>query len=135
MNFLRQLRWIFSSNPSLVLCFSVLFLSLGGIPPFWGFFAKFYVLRSIFSQGYWFFSFFFLLLSLFSLYYYLRIIQNSRLAFDKRSTLFQPMPYSIALFIVITFFVTLLFPFFGDWFLSLADSFPKLSPVLLKRLD
>ena len=54
---------------------SCLMLSMGGIPFFAGFYAKFVVLRSAFEAGYVYTVIFALLMSVIGLYYYLRVIK------------------------------------------------------------
>jgi NADH-quinone oxidoreductase subunit N len=120
LDFLDQLRWSFSSRPIVMFLFSLLFLSLAGIPPLSGFFAKFFVIRSIALDSFWILSFFFLFLSLFSLYYYLGVISRSQLGFVKYPTLFRPLTYSSSIVLVFCIFFTFFFPFFFNslfWFL------------------
>jgi NADH:ubiquinone oxidoreductase subunit 2 (subunit N) len=55
---------------------SCVFFSLAGLPPFAGFFGKFYILMNSFQQGDWGLVFLGVLTSLLSAYYYLRIVKT-----------------------------------------------------------
>jgi NADH:ubiquinone oxidoreductase subunit 2 (subunit N) len=56
--------------------FSTVFFSLAGLPPFAGFFGKFYVLMNSFQQGNWGLVLLGVITSLISAYYYLRIVKT-----------------------------------------------------------
>lgn len=53
-----------------------LILSLGGIPPFWGFYIKFILIYEIIKYYIFFFIIVIIFFSLFYLYYYLRLVNN-----------------------------------------------------------
>nr|QVV24715.1 NADH dehydrogenase subunit 2 [Pneumocystis jirovecii]QVV24895.1 NADH dehydrogenase subunit 2 [Pneumocystis jirovecii] len=74
--FINSLKGFFKINPWLAVCFAVSLLSLGGIPPFIGFFAKFYVLHAALVEGYLFVVVGALICSVVSLCYYLKIIKS-----------------------------------------------------------
>lgn len=67
----------------LSICLAISLLSLGGIPPFIGFFAKLNILYATISQGYIFISIVLVITSVISIGYYLRIIQG--IFFEKPS--------------------------------------------------
>lgn len=58
-----------------VACLFILLLSLSGIPPFAGFFIKFYIISYLWSLNYVFFSVFIVFMSVLGCYYYLRILK------------------------------------------------------------
>lgn len=62
-------------NMPLAICFSILLMSMAGIPPFIGFFSKFWVFLSAFQSKQYFCLLIAVLSSVFSAYYYLRIIK------------------------------------------------------------
>jgi len=62
------------AHPALALCMSIFMLSLSGMPPLAGFFAKFMVFRAAIEQGYVFYAMLGILTSIASLYYYLRVV-------------------------------------------------------------
>jgi NADH-quinone oxidoreductase subunit N len=63
------------SNPRLALVMMLALFSLGGIPPFAGFFSKFFIFASAASGGDYVLVFIALLNTVVSLYYYLRIVR------------------------------------------------------------
>lgn len=54
-----ELANFFNINKNLAFCFSILFFSLGGIPPFYGFIGKFEILNSLILKEYYLLFFFF----------------------------------------------------------------------------
>lgn len=71
--YLKDLRGLFYSSPLLATIFIVCLLTLGGIPPTIGFFAKFYILKAAFTAGYYGLVIVGLFTTILSLFYYLRI--------------------------------------------------------------
>lgn len=69
-----QLRGLFKRSPILAGCFSICLLTLAGIPPTAGFFAKFFVFKIAFQAGYYGLVIVALLTTILAVYYYLRII-------------------------------------------------------------
>lgn len=66
---------LYKTNPQLSLLMTLALFSLGGIPPFAGFFSKFFVFMSAFEAGFWVLVFIALLNTVISLYYYLLIVK------------------------------------------------------------
>lgn len=66
---------LYKSNPKLSLIMMLAVFSLGGIPPFAGFFSKFYIFMAAFSEGQYLLVFIALLNTVISLYYYLLIVK------------------------------------------------------------
>ncbi len=69
---------------------AIFMFSMAGVPPFAGFFGKFYIFLSAVAQGMWFLAVLGVLTSVVGLFYYLRIIKvmffdAAEPAFDKRS--------------------------------------------------
>ncbi len=71
---LHDLRGLFNRSPLLAGILSLCLLTLGGIPPTAGFFAKFYLFKLAFQAGYIALVVIALLTTILSAYYYLRII-------------------------------------------------------------
>lgn len=67
-------------HPALALCMAVFMLSLAGMPPFAGFFAKFLVFKSAVSSGFAWAAVLGILTSVASLYYYLRVVVRMYMA-------------------------------------------------------
>jgi NADH-quinone oxidoreductase subunit N len=63
------------TNPRLALAFAVLFISLAGIPPFAGFFAKFYVFLAAIEAHLYVLAILGVIASVIGAYYYLRIVK------------------------------------------------------------
>ena len=69
------------NHPLLSLCLLVILFSLAGIPPLAGFFAKFYIFKSVLEQSMYFLAIVGLLSTVIAAFYYLRIIKV--IYFDK----------------------------------------------------
>lgn len=65
----------YSTNPRLSFVMTLALFSLAGIPPFAGFFSKFFVFASAFHAGHWLVVFLALVNTIISLYYYLLIVK------------------------------------------------------------
>jgi NADH-quinone oxidoreductase subunit N len=66
---------LYRTNPRLTLVMTLALFSLAGIPPFAGFFSKFFVFMSAFGTGFWVLVFIALVNTVISLYYYLLIVK------------------------------------------------------------
>ena len=66
---------LYKTNPKLTLVMTLALFSLAGIPPFAGFFSKFFVFMSAFGAGFWVLVFIALINTVISLYYYLLIVK------------------------------------------------------------
>lgn len=73
---LKDLKGLFKRAPFLAAVLSICLLTLAGIPPTIGFFAKFYLFKVTFSAGFYFLVIVALLVTVLSAYYYLRIIST-----------------------------------------------------------
>lgn len=71
---MSDLRGLFRRSPLLCGIFSLCLLTLGGIPPTVGFFAKFYLFKVAFEAGYYGLVIVGLLTTILSAYYYMRIV-------------------------------------------------------------
>lgn len=66
---------LYRTNPKLTMVMTLALFSLAGIPPFAGFFSKFFVFAAAFHSGYYLVVFIALVNTVISLYYYLLIIK------------------------------------------------------------
>ena len=66
---------LYQTNPKLTMVMTLALFSLAGIPPFAGFFSKFFVFAAAFNSGYYLIVFIALVNTVISLYYYLLIIK------------------------------------------------------------
>lgn len=72
--FLKDLQGLFQRSPLLAGILTICLLTLAGIPPTAGFFAKFYVFKVAFQAGYYSLVIVGLLTTILSVFYYLRIV-------------------------------------------------------------
>lgn len=72
--FLNDLQGLFRRSPWLAGIFALCLLTLAGIPPTAGFFAKFYVFKAAFQAGYYSLVIVGLLTTILAVFYYLRIV-------------------------------------------------------------
>ncbi len=79
---------LYSTNPRLAIVMMFALFSLGGIPPFAGFFSKFFIFAAAASQGYYILVLIALINTVISLYYYLLVVKAM---FIKKSD--NPIPY------------------------------------------
>jgi NADH-quinone oxidoreductase subunit N len=70
-----DLAGLAQTNPGLALAFAVLFISLAGIPPFAGFFAKFYVFLAAIEAHLYVLAVLAVISSVIGAYYYLRVVK------------------------------------------------------------
>nr|QYC36460.1 NADH deshydrogenase subunit 2 [Illiberis ulmivora] len=74
--FINQM-FILTLNPLFKISFSINFLSLGGLPPFIGFFSKWLIINFLLNNKFFILSFIFIMMSLILLFFYIRIIFSS----------------------------------------------------------
>ena len=72
---LNSLAGFSQLNPVASVCMAMLLLSMAGIPPFAGFFAKFYIFVSAVEAGFLFIAIIGVIFSVISAFYYLKIIK------------------------------------------------------------
>jgi NADH-quinone oxidoreductase subunit N len=84
--YVSDLSLLKNTNFFLSFCFSIALLSFAGLPPFAGFFAKFYVFYELWLAGYTFSVVLMILMSFISTYYYLRFIKCLFFSPNLRST-------------------------------------------------
>jgi NADH:ubiquinone oxidoreductase subunit 2 (subunit N) len=73
--YISDLKNIYKTNPLAAFSITLALASFAGIPPFIGFFSKFFILFTLFQSNYYFLTFIILFFNLISAYYYLRIIK------------------------------------------------------------
>lgn len=79
---------LYATNPRLALVMTLALFSLAGIPPFAGFFSKFFVFASAFHEGHWAVVFLALVNTIISLYYYLLVVKAMYITHSD-----SPVPY------------------------------------------
>jgi len=63
------------NNPLIAFFISIMMLSLAGIPPFGGFFAKYYIFLAAIQSGFIWLAIFGAIISVISVYFYINVIQ------------------------------------------------------------
>jgi NADH-quinone oxidoreductase subunit N len=91
-------------NPILALIFSVAFLSLAGIPPLVGFYAKVVVFFCAIESSLYFTTFFIILISVISAFYYLRVIKTVYFEETTHLKLFCNINYEQSFILTVIFF-------------------------------
>ena len=107
---LNALAGFSQSNSLAAVCMIVLLLSMAGIPPFAGFFAKFYIFVSAVESGFLFLAIIGVIFSVVSAFYYLKIIKtiyfdDSIITFDDTKNKFAQLSILISCITLLTFFL------------------------------
>tara|TARA_B110000196_G_scaffold319652_1_gene338367 strand:+ start:848 stop:2263 length:1416 start_codon:yes stop_codon:yes gene_type:complete len=101
----------FSKNhPLLSLSLLVILFSLAGIPPLAGFFAKFYVFKSVIQQSMYFLAIVGLLSTVIAAYYYLRIIKiiyfdEEKEKYDNDHNIWLKMSLTLSTLLILLYFI------------------------------
>ncbi len=118
---LNGLRFISNSKSISMLVF---FFSLAGIPPFAGFFAKFFILSASITDGFFFLSIVAVLSSVIAAFYYLTIIKNMFFNKSEIELLDDNNKIGKAIFVSFGLIITLFF-FYPDPLINLVDNLFK----------
>ena len=108
----------FSQNYSIAaICMAMLLLSMAGIPPFAGFFAKFYIFVSAIETGFYYIAILGVIFSVISAFYYLKIIKIMYMDVHDESSIFD-VDTRMYLVLFFTSLLMLLFIFFAGDFIE-----------------
>ncbi len=110
----------FNSRPKAIALLVFLF-SLAGIPPFAGFFAKFFILSASINEGLYLLSFIAVVSSVIAAFYYLSVIKNMFFNESKIDLLLDNNKVSSIVFLTAALFITLFF-FYPDPLIDLVDN-------------
>ncbi len=110
------------SNPGIAICIVVLLFSMAGIPPFAGFFAKFYIFATAIEKGLLFLAVIGVLFSVVSVFYYLKIIKTMYLD-DLEEPIDSNIDSKLTATIVVSTILMLLFIFYADDFINYIHDF------------
>ena len=113
LKLISDLSGLKTHNKSKAIALLVLFFSLAGIPPFAGFFAKFFILSASMNEGFIYLSLIAVLSSVIAAFYYLRVIKNMFFNEGEKNLIQNSMFYNSLTYIVSSLFVTL-FAFYPD---------------------
>nr|APX39313.1 NADH dehydrogenase subunit 2 [Longitarsus dorsalis] len=104
--FIPQLFLILNKNKMIKLMFIFNFFSLGGLPPFLGFFPKWLVINHLTENQFFTLSMILIMSTLITLFYYIRLTFSSLTLNYKESIIFNPnnQTYKITIFNIVSIF-------------------------------
>ena len=118
LNTISSFAGLSKSNPFYSICFSIILLSLAGLPPLAGFIAKFYIFKAIIIADYLWIAVVGIMGSVISAYYYLNIVKVMYL--DEAEELFKiESKKSIKLILFISALLILTFLIYADSLIDL----------------
>jgi|TARA_B100001094_G_C18156487_1_gene786755 NADH-quinone oxidoreductase subunit N len=105
-----DLSGLSKNHPLLSLSFLIILFSLAGIPPLAGFFAKFYIFKSVLEQSMYFLAIVGLLSTVVAAYYYLRIIKiiyfdKEKEKYDTDHSLWLKFSLSFSTILILLYFI------------------------------
>tara|TARA_B110000444_G_scaffold232249_1_gene240788 strand:- start:158 stop:748 length:591 start_codon:yes stop_codon:yes gene_type:complete len=105
-----DLSGLSKNHPLLSLSLLVILFSLAGIPPLAGFFAKFYIFKSVLEQSMYFLAIVGLLSTVVAAFYYLRIIKiiyfdKEKEKYDTDHSLWLKSSLAITTLLILTYFI------------------------------
>ncbi|MCJ8322537.1 MAG: NADH-quinone oxidoreductase subunit NuoN [Rhizobiales bacterium] len=117
---ISDLAGMWRNHPIIAISLTIFMFSLTGMPPFAGFFAKFYVFSAAVNEGLWLLAVVGVLASVVGAYYYLRIIKV--IYFDESKEPFDKMAIELKIVLGFATIFTLIFTFFPSTLLELAQN-------------
>ena len=106
---LDEYNGLYTTNPRLAFIMTLCLFSLAGIPPFAGFFSKFFIFSAAFNSGFHLLVFIALANTVISLYYYLKIVKAMYInKSDEPIAAFQSDNYTRAALVLCTLGITVL---------------------------
>ena len=106
---LDEYNGLYTTNPRLAFIMTLCLFSLAGIPPFAGFFSKFFIFAAAFNSGFHLLVFIALVNTVISLYYYLKIVKAMYInKSDEPIAAFQSDNYTRAALVLCTLGITVL---------------------------
>jgi NADH-quinone oxidoreductase subunit N len=107
---INDLSGISKNHPLLALSLMVILFSLAGIPPLAGFFAKFYIFKSVLEQSMYFLAIVGLLSTVIAAFYYLRIIKiiyfdNEKEKYDTDHSLWLKFSLTASTLLILIYFI------------------------------
>ena len=121
---LTGLNGLKTSSRSKAISMLVFLFSLAGIPPFAGFFAKFFILSASINEGFYILSVIAVISSVIAAFYYLSVIKNMFFNESETELLLDNNKLSSFIFIFSAIIITLFF-FYPDPLINLVDSLFK----------
>ena len=106
---LTEYNGLYTTNPRLAFLMTLCLFSLAGIPPFAGFFSKFFIFAAAFHSGFHLLVFIALANTVISLYYYLRVVKAMYInKSDEPIAAFRSDNYTRAALLICTLGITVL---------------------------
>ena len=107
---LDDLSGLSKNHPLLSLSLLIILFSLAGIPPLAGFFAKFYIFKSVIEQSMYFLAVVGLLSTVIAAFYYLRVIKimyfdDETEKFDTDHSLWLKFSLTISTLLILIYFI------------------------------
>ncbi len=107
---IEDLSGLSKNHPVLSLSFLIILFSLAGIPPLAGFFAKFYVFKSVIEQSMYFLAIVGLLSTVIAAFYYLRIIKviyfdEEKEKYDTNHSAWLKISLSLSTLLILLYFI------------------------------
>ena len=105
-----DLSGLSKNHPLLSISLLIILFSLAGIPPLAGFFAKFYIFKSVIEQSMYFLAIVGLLSTVIAAFYYLRIIKimyfdDEKDSYDKDHSLWLKLSLTISTLLILMYFI------------------------------
>ena len=105
-----DLSGLSKNHPLLSLSLLIILFSLAGIPPLAGFFAKFYIFKSVIEQSMYFLAIVGLLSTVVAAFYYLRIIKimyfdEEKDSYDKDHNLWLKLSLTVSTILILMYFI------------------------------
>ncbi|MDB9776593.1 NADH-quinone oxidoreductase subunit N [Alphaproteobacteria bacterium] len=122
LKLISDLSGLKTHNKTKAIALLVLIFSLAGVPPFAGFFAKFFVLTASMNEGLLYISLIAVLSSVIAAFYYLRIIKNMFFSEGDTNLIKCSMFYNALIYISCSLFVTV-FVFYPDPIILIINNF------------
>ena len=107
---INDLSGLSKNHPLLALSLLIILFSLAGIPPLAGFFAKFYIFKSVLEQSMYFLAIVGLLSTVVAAFYYLRIIKiiyfdKEKDKYDTDHSLWLKLSLTISTLLILIYFI------------------------------
>ena len=105
-----DLSGLSKNHPLLSISLLIILFSLAGIPPLAGFFAKFYIFKSVIEQSMYFLAIVGLLSTVVAAFYYLRIIKimyfdEEKHSYDKDHSLWLKLSLTVSTVLILMYFI------------------------------
>ena len=107
---INDLSGLSKNHPLLALSLLIILFSLAGIPPLAGFFAKFYIFKSVIEQSMYFLAIIGLLSTVVAAFYYLRIIKiiyfdEEKEKFDSDHNIWLKFSLTFSTILILLYFI------------------------------